>query len=95
MDLPYLRRDISKYSVSYMSTEAIQWWISFIDVLESSMETTPSVATSWPYQELLEVIQDNQTVLQQIQHNEPQNDQLHRLRAAEIDPIPEVISKLA
>lgn len=92
LDLPHLRHDIPRYSSSNMSSEAIQWWNSFVDEIERSMDATSHVMTTWTFQELVEVILESQTALttQETQQDDVISDRLLQMRGAETDSIPEV-----
>ena len=91
LDLPHFKHDLPKYALSNVTSEALQWWDSFVEQIEQSMESSVSTKdTTWPFQEIVEVTRENYS-LQEVQQNEPANIRLLQLRNAETDTIPEVM----
>lgn len=93
-----------KYAASNMTTEALEWWMSFIDHVEKSidMPAASSVLTTWNFKELVEVVRDSRaastaaSMTEQTQQCEltdcrAVNDRMLQLRSAETNPIPEVL----
>lgn len=93
LDLPHLRLDLPKYVSSNITSEALQWWDMFITQIEQSMDASTAarnMATTWIYQELVEVSEASQAI-ETTAEREGINDRLIQLRASETNNIPEVM----
>ena len=89
VDLKHLRADLPKYATAGLTSVTVEWWQSFIDTLEQSMEeqSSASESSSWLYSERLQLSMNG---VRRARSTASLPSQLIAMRELETNPLPEV-----